>query len=245
MRSAGETAPDGLDEPIRGPHDTRMYRAPGREADPEVIPAPPARALLSPLLWGLGALSVLVVPVSVLNVLLVPDAGHTSREIRFVPAVETFEDVLMLVVLGTFVVTIAQLVRRVAPQWSGLSTPAKLAYVAGLVFAQGLFVVGGETALLASRGGLELFGPSLKASYAGPGGRSAHVMGGGLGCGLELFVADPLSPTMHRVQRLTGHCGEGARARWRGAADPILVDEADTPLLDGPSPRFFGWGGGC
>lgn len=223
-----------------------MYRALGREADPEVIPAPPARALLSPMLWGLAAVLALAVPTTILNVVLVPDAESSARAVRLVPAVDTIEAVLGLLVLGTFVVVIAQLARRVAPQWAGLQAWQKGLYVVALLAAQGIFIVGGEAALFQSHGGLELFGPSLKASYGGPKGASAHVMAGGLGCGLDLFVADPLSPTMHRVQHVTGHCGDAKppQVRWENGA-AIMIDADGKPVVDGPSPRFFGWGGGC
>ncbi|MBS2013706.1 MAG: hypothetical protein JST00_12505 [Deltaproteobacteria bacterium] len=223
----------------------RMYRAPGREADPEVIPAPPARALVSPTLWGLAAVALLAIPTAILNVVLVPDAHSSGRSVRLVPEVDTFEAVVALLVLGTFVVVVAQLVRRVAPQWSGLRPWQKGLYVVALLAAQSISIVGGEAALLESHGGLELFGPSLRSSHRGPSGARAHVMAGGLGCGLELFVAEPLSPTMHRVQRVSGHCGEGAQVRWRSDAPPILVDANDVPIVDGPTPRLWGWLGGC
>lgn len=226
-----------------------MYREPGREADPEIVPTPPARALLSPVGWGLLAVLFLAAPTSIANLVLQPDGDSSVRTIRLVPWVDTFEAVLGLVVLGTFLVVVAQVVRRVAPQWAGISTPAKVLYLVALVAVQAIFVVGGEAALFESHGGLELLGPSLKTTVPGPGGKTAYVLGGGLGCGLQLFVADhPISPTMHRVQQVTGHCKADAttRVEWGSDGNARMVDPQGIPLADEPSrPFFFGWGGGC
>lgn len=230
-----------------------MYRVPGREADPEVVPAPPTRTLLSPLGWGLVAVVFLVLPVSVANVVLQSagdDPTSSTPAVRLVPWVDTFELVVGLAVLGTFLVLVAQVVRRVAPQWSGISMPAKVLYLVALLAGQGIFVVGGEATLFQTHGGLELFGPSLQATIPGPDGKTAYVYSGGLlSCRLELFVADrPLSPTMHRVQSVSGRCTNETppNVAWGSDGSVHLVDLKMAPLVDQPSkPFFFGWGGGC
>lgn len=225
-----------------------MYRVQGREADPEVVPAPPTRALLSPIGYGLAAVAALAIPTTIANVVLQPDAESSHRAVRLVPAVETFEAALAVVLLGTFLVVVAQVVRRVAPQWSGLTTPGKVLYLVALMLAQSIFIVGGEAALFESHGGLEILGPSLEASYSGPSGNTAHVFGGGLGCGLQLFEARPLSPTMHRVQELSGHCNPRTtpHVQWQADGSARMVDDQGVPLVDEPSRSiFFGWGGGC
>lgn len=226
-----------------------MYRVQGREADPEVVPAPPARTLLSPIWRGLFAVLLLALPISIANLVLQPDGGSSSREVRLAPWVDTFEVVVGFVVLGTFLVVVAEVVRRVAPQWAGISTPAKVLYVVALMLVQSIFIVGGEAALFQSHGGLELFGPQLQSSEPGPNGKTAYVFGSGLfSCGHDLFVADgPLSPTMHRVQTLAGHCkkDEGTpNVQWQSDGTARLVDDQGAPLVDQPGkPFFFGWGG--
>lgn len=226
-------APDGI------------YRTPGRTAPAPRVPPPSLRRLLSPLGHASLAVAALLLPLVLLNAIFDPDAAH-ARDTRLVPAVETLEDVFAVLMLGTLVLVVALVARRVAPSWSGLGRWTKVAYVSSLVVLQAAVVLGGEAALFMSRGGLHLFEPTHKTSSTAPDGRSAHVFGGGLGCGFEVYTAEPHALTMKRTYTRRAACDAPApHVRWNADGSVSLVDDAGAEIPEGNGTGFHWFGGGC
>ncbi|MBX3191835.1 MAG: hypothetical protein KF819_32895 [Labilithrix sp.] len=228
-------------------HESDVYRVPGREAEPEPIPPPSGRRLVSPLGWGAAAITAIVGPLLVFNLLFDPDAGNGHRHARFVPAIETFEDVTMLVLLATTVVAVVVLVRRVVPIWGGLGRWARGFYVLAVVVLQALAIAGGEIAIFASRGGLHLFEPTLQGTTALPDGRSAHVYASGLfGTTYDVYVADRFAIVMHKRLSVSRGAHEKVvpTVRVRADGDLELVDAAGRALeSQGFTLPLFGIGG--
>lgn len=176
-----------------------VYRLPGRQAEPGPVPRPSARRLLSPLVWGVGSLLALALPLVALNALFDPHAENGFREARFVPWVERAQDGVMLALLGAIVLTVFVLVRRVVPIWGGLSRRRRILYVASVLALQAAATLGAELAVFMSRGGLHLFEPSLRGSTTLADGRTAHVYGGSFfGASYDVYVAEPFAPVMHK-----------------------------------------------
>jgi hypothetical protein len=258
--SSGETqvkpAPDGLLGRRRGfiPHgvstlDRHVYRSAGRVSDTAPIPTPSTRRLLSPLRWGIGALLSLLVPLVALGALFDPDASNGSRETRPVPRLETLQDVVMLAMLASLLVTVGVLVRRVVPLWSGLGRSTRGLYVATLLVLQSGAIVSAEVVAFESRGGLHLFEPTLSGSTTLPDGRTAHVYASGLfGATYDVYVAERFAPLMHKKLRISRDKLERVVPRVRSNADGSLeLVDADGARLESQPPRLppFLFGGGC
>lgn len=224
-----------------------MYRTPGREPDAARVPPPSRRRLLSPLGWGLTAIGALLVPVVAFNAVFDPDAGNGFRETRPIPAVDRAEDVLMLLLLATVVVTVVALVRRVVPIWRGLRRRTRPLYVAALLALQSAAIVGAEAVAFVSRGGLHMFEPTLRGSTSLPDGRTAYVYADAfLGVTYDVYVAERGSLTMRKRLHVARHELEATTPRVRENTDGSfdLVDAAGRRLESQPLslPMF---GGGC
>ncbi len=224
-----------------------VYRTPGREAHTARVPRPVLRRLLSPLGWGLTAIAALLAPIVAFNLVFDPDAGHAFRETRPIPAVESAEDVLMLLLLATVVVTIAVLVRRVVPIWQGLRRPTRALYVAALLALHVAATVGAEAVVFVSRGGLHLLEPTLRGSNPLADGRRAYVYADAFfGATYDVYVAERSSLVMRKRLRLSRDHLESATPRVRENADGSLdlVDAAGQRLEAQPL-RPFMFGRGC
>lgn len=211
------------------------------------MPPPSLRRLSSPLGWGFCAIGALVGPLVVLNALFDPDAAHGFRETRLVPAMETAEDVVMVLVLATIAVTVAVLVRRVVPIWQGLRRRTRALYVAALLAMQLAAAVGADAVVFVSRGGLHLFEPTLRGSTRLSDGRTAYVYADAfLGATYDVYVADRASLVMRKRLRVSRDHLEAATPRVRENADGSidLLDASGERLESQPlRPIFFG--GGC
>lgn len=152
---------------------------------------------------------------------------------RLVPEVDTFETAIAYAMLVTPLVALFVLVRRVVPLWSGLRFLQRVVYVGGLLAMQTVAVGGAEYALFLSRGGLDLFGPTLRASYPGPDGRMAHVYEGSfLGATYDVYVAEKHAITMRRKLQVS---------RAKLASPPPVVrwnDDGSVGLFDASGARF-------
>jgi hypothetical protein len=225
-----------------------VYRTPGRSSPPERIAPPSLRTLFAPLARTALGVVVVVAAVAAWSA-LAPSLFLTSPGVRFVPSVDTFQDVLAIALPASVLVLLALVVQRVRPSWGGLRLRGKVAYVALVLAAQMALVVAGEAAMFFSRGGLQLFGPSHLTSRWLPDGRTAHVYTrGGLQCGYDVLVSEPLAFTATRsftISRST--CLEptpSVRANPDGTLD--LVGPDDKPLEPQASPSFsFGLRHGC
>ena len=225
-----------------------MYRTPGRSSPPEHVPPPSRRALFAPL--ARTALAVVVIAGTVVaSNALAPSLLHTSGDVRLVPSLVAIQDVLALTLPASVLALLALVVHRVRPSWGGLRLRGKIAYVVLVLAAQSALVVLGEAAIFVSRGGLQLFGPTHLASRWLPDGRTAHVYSrGGLRCGYEVFVSEPLALTAtHSFEISRSTCLEptpSVRAHPDGTLD--LVGPDDKPLESQASPSFsFGMPHGC
>lgn len=203
--------------------------------------------MLSPLGWGLTAIAALLAPIVAFNSAFDPDAGHAVRETRPIPAAENAEDVVMLLLLATIVVTIAVLVRRVVPIWQGLGRPMRALYVAALLALHIAATAGAEAAVFVSRGGLHLLEPELRGSTPLPDGRTAYVYADAfLGATYDVYVAERSSLVMRKRLHLSRHRLEATTPRVRENADGSLdlIDAAGQRLESQPlRPILFG--GGC
>lgn len=225
-----------------------VYRTPGRAVDEERIPPPSLRTLLAPLARAASYVAIAAGIVSVFACLAPPIFGtSTSGDLRFIPAVDTIENIVALLLPASLVLLVALIARRVRPSWRGLRSRTRVLYVTALLALQSAIVVAGEAAIFFSRGGLHLFEPTHLSSRWLPDGRTAHLYTRpGFSCGYDVFVSAPLSFTaQHAFQISRASCLEPQphiRSNPDGTLD--LVDDGDQPLESQPSPSFS-FGGGC
>lgn len=230
------------------PFESDVYRIPGRAADSAEIPRPSTRRLLSPLGWGLAPLLALLAPLVAFNALFDPDASNGFRETRLVPALDTTQDIVTILMLATVLVTVGVLGRRVVPIWRGLGRWTRAAYVVAVLGLQTVAILGAETTVFFSRGGLHLFEPTLRGSTELADGRTAHVFASGLfGATYDVYVAERTALTMHKTLRVSRHELENVTPSVRANADGSLeLVDAAGQRLESQSPSFvFPFGGGC
>jgi hypothetical protein len=223
------------------------YRSPGRAAVPARIALPAWRTLLAPLARGALVVVALFAPLIAFDAWIVPRLEATGQ--RLIPAVEISQDVFgACAALASLGVLVAVLARRVVPSWQGMRRLVKVLYVALLVLAQMIVVVGAETGLFVSRGGLRLFEPTFVRSSNAPDGRVAYLYAGGLlGCALVVYVAPPYGLTMSPAAHIERNsCSQPeARVRWSRDGKPELVGP-DGAQLESETLRGFLFGmGGC
>jgi len=224
-----------------------IYRTPGRAAEIVPPPLPPLRLLLLPLGPAAGVALAIALPVVVFNIVaaVVLDGAPDTR---FVPAVATAQDVLALVLLASPVWLGLVIAQRVKPYFRVLRPWMKVCYAAVLLAVETSILVTAEASILASRGGPQLFEPTLKSTSFAPDGRRAHVYGGGLlSCRYEVYVAEPFGLTMEKRLTVPGHgCDEPTpHVRWNDDDSVQLVDDDGKVIEPRGSDALLPWGGGC
>ena len=223
-----------------------VYRTPARLSEPEAPRAPSFQRLLSPLAWGSAFVIVVLAPFVALA--MFDPSRASAGATRFVPLVDTMRDVSMVVMLAALLVTIAVVVRRVAPQWSGLGHATQIGYVLLVLLGQSAIIAGGEVGMVMAGGGLHLFEPVFEASVPGPSGRTAHVYTkGGLlsSCGHQVYIQEPRSLTMTKACVLTRPCGDAVPAiRWNDDGSITLTD-ANGEKLPATPEKTFSFASGC
>lgn len=225
-----------------------VYRTPGREAPDTPFPPPSRRALWSPLGRGLASVLFLAMPPILFNVFVAGPVFGVGGSVRFVPWLETIQDVVAVLLVATLAVVVHRIARRVRPSWGALRLPTKVLYVASLLVVQSALVAGGELALLQSRGGFRLFEPGYRSSSSAPDLRSAHVYEGGFGCDYDVYVAKPFSPIMSRALHISrNQCVlPTPHVKWEKDGSVQLVDRDEKPVEAQSSGSSWGfWGGGC
>ncbi len=222
-----------------------VYRTPGRAPDPTALPLPHWRTLSAPLVHGVMLVVALVVAVALFNVLA--PAYPSGADTRLVPLFDQLQDVAMLLVPGSFLLLLFTLVRRVVLSWAGMRGRMKVLYVASILVVQLMVAAGGLVAVVMLRGGIHLFEPTWKASFSGPGGRTAHLYREGFGCGYEVYVSDAFAFTAKKQSHVGRRsCEEPLPSvRWNPSGAIDLVDRDGKPLESQASPPFLLWGGGC
>jgi len=209
------------------------------------LPLPHWRTLASPLAHAVTLVVVLVAAVAAFNVLA--PAYPSGADTRIIPLFDNLQDVAMLVVPGSLLLLVFTLVRRVVPSWAGMRGRMKVLYVASMVVVQVIVGAGAEAAVVMLRGGIHLFEPTWKASFPGPGGRTAHLYREGFGCGYEVYVSDAFAFTAKKQSHVGRRsCEEPLpTVRWNPSGAVDLLDRDGKPLESQASPPFLLWGGGC
>lgn len=219
-----------------------IYRTPAR-TKPEKVPPPSRRLLLWPLARTnaiFGALFVFCTMWTVARPLLLgPDD-------RFVPLIERLAEFGPWIVFASPVVLMVLVRRRVVPSWQAFSRGARVGYVAGLLVVQLALLFGAAALTLFLN--FSLFGPRYVTSSFGPGLRSAHVYTvGGLSCGYDVYVSQPLSIFAKHTFRLSrATCRESdPKVRWQSPDVVELTDQNGEVLQSQGSPSgcWFGCGG--
>jgi len=203
-----------------------IYRTPGRAPEPERVPAPSLRLLLSPLASAACVVSVIAVPVLLFDAIRVA-VLESSADTRFVPAVALTLDLLALTLLASPVWLGLIIAGRVAPYWSSLRRWSKVSYVTALFALELLVLVTAQASIMARRTGMHLFEPTLQHTSLAPDGRRAHVYRGGLvQCRYDVYVAAPFALTMKRELSATEHgcLSPAPHVRWSADHSIQLLD---------------------
>ncbi len=195
-----------------------VYRVPGRTPHRARPAPPPWRMLVAPLGRAAACAAVAWAVLIVVGALAPPLFG-TSDDVRFIPAVDVVGNCLTMAPVASLLVLAFALVRRVRPSWGGMGTWSKIGYVTALLVVHCTIIAATEVLVVASQGGLHLFGPSHVFSVRSANGRFVHVYTRGLACGYEVFVSEPLALTQRRLMTIPRSSCSEPPPRVRATAD--------------------------